>query len=61
MKQGEAKGERTYLHNIETLQAMWNVIGANTGTTWDVTGRVVDSAFDGLDRTFVEFAIRLVR
>lgn len=59
VEQSERRGDKTYLHNIETMQGMWNVIGANTGTRWEVTGRVVDSAFDGLDRTFVEFAVKM--
>ncbi|ROV90629.1 hypothetical protein VMCG_10026 [Cytospora schulzeri] len=61
VEQSVEKGERTYLHNIETMQDMWNVIGEDTGTIWEVTGRVVDSAFDGLDRTFVEFAAKMLR
>lgn len=59
VEQSEERGEKTYLHSIETMQGMWNVIGANTGTRWEVTGRIVDSAFDGLERTFVEFAVRM--
>lgn len=60
IEQSELMGEKTYLHNIETMQGMWNVIGANTGTSWEVTGRVVESAFDGLDRTYVQFAVGMV-
>ncbi len=41
-EQGE--GSRRYHHNVDSFQALWDVIGKNTGTTWKVTGEVSDES-----------------
>lgn len=50
-------GGLRYLHNIETFQALWDAIGARTGTNWKVTGELIDSNFDDVPRVLLRFAI----
>ncbi len=40
------KGERRYLHDVKTFQALWDEIGAKTGTKWKAGGELVETWFE---------------
>lgn len=46
---GESGGGRVVVgrfgHNIETFQALWDVVGERTGTRWQVSGEMLDDSF----------------
>ena len=54
---GEGSAVLRYLHNVQSFQALWDVIGEKTGTKWKVTGELFDSGFDDVPRVLFRFVI----
>jgi ubiquinone/menaquinone biosynthesis C-methylase UbiE len=51
------QGGKRYLHNLETMQNMWDVIGEKTGTKWKVAGEISESKFDEIYRVIIRFTV----
>jgi ubiquinone/menaquinone biosynthesis C-methylase UbiE len=53
-------GGRRYLHNVETMQNLWDEIGKRTATKWKVSGRLFESRFDEIYRVIIWFEVTKV-
>ena len=56
-EEARARGEQRFLHNVESLQKLWDVIGERTGTKWRATGDLTDTIVEGIRRVIIRFAV----